>query len=378
MSSQLLSWLGYKKPRGPHHGMDAPPSAAVSVELAGVRPIKEGLELCTTLPRPPQPRSSRSSSSGGDGGRQLSSAGEAGSQEQQQQHYVAPSPLAGQQLTPCSASNGADGSNGAAPMAGGAQAASSLDAAATPAASAAPPNAHEGRAGAADAACMDSEALAATTEIEAAPVIEAEAASAACADDAVEQSPLHSDADEAEPASGTPASSTGVESADGGTSFADTERAPGLACAASGAAGDAAAGDAAAGDAAAAAALTARNGSGTSTPRCSSGGGTPRRRSHASRSSWAGDADTIMWLGRGEEGLEDDPSISREERMLRLWLNSLGTPTRCSSLFGAEVRGGRRGVGSTAWVAAWARYWGRTLPTFVLYMSHMAGNRHTH
>ncbi|KIZ00514.1 Fimbrin-1 [Monoraphidium neglectum] len=37
---------------------------------------------------------------------------------------------------------------------------------------------------------------------------------------------------------------------------------------------------------------------------------------------------------------EEDPGISQEELAFRMWLNSLGLPTKCTSLFGPEVRSG--------------------------------------
>ncbi|KAI8470592.1 MAG: calponin homology domain-containing protein [Monoraphidium minutum] len=46
------------------------------------------------------------------------------------------------------------------------------------------------------------------------------------------------------------------------------------------------------------------------------------------------------WYDPDEETGFDDPSISREEQCFRNWINSLGTATKCGSLFGPEVRSG--------------------------------------
>lgn len=57
------------------------------------------------------------------------------------------------------------------------------------------------------------------------------------------------------------------------------------------------------------------------------------------RGSWPADGILGGQLWANDDA-EDDASITREERTLRMWLNSLGCATHCHSLFGQEIRSG--------------------------------------
>jgi hypothetical protein len=73
-------------------------------------------------------------------------------------------------------------------------------------------------------------------------------------------------------------------------------------------------------------------------PRPSAGGGSPGAL-EGGGSSGSGAWSNICF-DQDEVEAEEDPGISQEELAFRMWLNSLGLPTKCTSLFGPEVRSG--------------------------------------
>jgi hypothetical protein len=76
----------------------------------------------------------------------------------------------------------------------------------------------------------------------------------------------------------------------------------------------------------------------------SSGGGSGggRGTSGSEKSAAAGSGTGAAWSlwYDPEPDQADDEGVSHEERCFRMWINSLGLPTKCGSLFGPQVRSG--------------------------------------